>query len=181
MIVLLDTCVLIDDSYPFVPGVVYRASALSKAELEAGLLSAATPEDHAQRVRRLADLDADFDWIDFDAPAAKSFGFLSAELRARGKRALSRRIDILLAAHAHAIGAAFMTANRGDFQHVEDLIAVVYPDRLTAADVAPRWTPPLPAGPLALEGSAVGCGRIVTTTGLPCFLAAGHADGHCSR
>ena len=74
-----------------------------------------------------------------------------------------------------------MTVNRDDFQHVEDLIAVVYPDRLTAADVVPRWTPPLPAGPVALEGAAVFCGRIIATTGLPCFLAAGHPDGHRSR
>jgi predicted nucleic acid-binding protein len=130
MKILIDTCVLIDDSYPEIPGARYFASTLSKAELEAGVKGVEDENTRQQRATRLAELNDDFDWLPFTQEAATAYGFLAAQLRQAGKKSLARRVDIYLAAHALSIDAAFMTSNRKDFQYLQDsaLLSVIFID-----------------------------------------------------
>jgi tRNA(fMet)-specific endonuclease VapC len=52
----------------------------------------------------------------FDVPADAKYGGIQAELEAAGKPIGSN--DLLIAAHAYALGAILVTANTGEFSRV---------------------------------------------------------------
>lgn len=56
----------------------------------------------------------------FDVPADRHYGMIRAELEAAGKLIGSN--DLLIAAHARAIGATMVTANIDEFSRVPGLI-----------------------------------------------------------
>lgn len=127
-VIILDTNILVDwDEYELDPAETYGASILSRAELEWGLQSAATPQAAAKRIRKLNQLDTRFDWITFDMDASRSYGLVAA--KATGPRSKLRGKDALIAAQAHCLGGAVMTANRADFEPFERLVEVVDPVR----------------------------------------------------
>lgn len=57
--------------------------------------------------------------VAFDVPADVGYGGIRAELEAAGKPIGPN--DLLIAAHAHALGAVLVTANTGEFTRVRGL------------------------------------------------------------
>ncbi|MCL2595326.1 MAG: type II toxin-antitoxin system VapC family toxin [Promicromonosporaceae bacterium] len=107
--IILDTCILIDrDLYVFDENETYAASILSRAELESGLRTAATPEQRAERAQLLNALDAQFDWLPFDLECTRAYGEITAGITAHGTGAL-------IAAQAYRFGANVISENFGDF------------------------------------------------------------------
>ena len=113
--ILLDTDVIIDrERYVFDPDQDYAASILSRAEFELGIQSARDASTRALRVRRLAILDDEFNWLEFDVESTRSYGVIAARAIPPGG-AKVRSKDALIAAQAHRHGATLMTANTDDF------------------------------------------------------------------
>jgi len=57
--------------------------------------------------------------LPFDIPADAEYGAIRSELEAAGKPIGSN--DLLIAAHAHAIGATIVTANTKEFKRIRGL------------------------------------------------------------
>jgi tRNA(fMet)-specific endonuclease VapC len=57
--------------------------------------------------------------LPFDVPADAEYGGIRAELEAAGKPIGAN--DLLIAAHAYAIGATIVTANTGEFKRIRGL------------------------------------------------------------
>lgn len=68
--------------------------------------------------------------LGLDVPADASYGAIRAELEAKGK--LIGPNDLLIAAHAHTLGAVLVTANTGEFTRVPGL-------------AVENWLEPIPA------------------------------------
>ena len=88
---LVDTSVVIDWDDPIVLTALpdrVAISTLSLAELAAGPHLAREPIEKARRQARLQQVESAFDPLDFDAPAARSYGQVVARLRR-----LDARID----------------------------------------------------------------------------------------
>lgn len=125
---LLDTSVLIDfdildtGSLPARPEI----SCLTLAELAAGPHAPVDPAERARRQDRLLRAERAFEPISLDAPVARAYGRVYAELLARGKRPRERRaVDMLIAATALAVGLPLYTRNPADFAGLEELIEIV--------------------------------------------------------
>ena len=74
----------------------------------------------SQRLRKaVEDLLGEIEVLPFDAPADSNYGGIRAELEAGGKLIGSN--DLLIAAHASAIGATIVTANVTEFKRVRGL------------------------------------------------------------
>jgi len=100
-------------------------SAVSVAELHFGVLVAADSVDRARRLRVLAAVERRFDPLPVDAAVAASFGQIAAAVVAAGRRPRARSVDLLIAATAHAHGAALLTHNVSDFVGLEAILQVV--------------------------------------------------------
>ena len=125
---LLDTSVVIDWDDPAVaralPGEA-AICAVTLAELTAGPHLASTGDERARRQARLQQVEATFDAIAFDAPAARSFGQVVAAVAAVGRSHGRRISDLLIAATAHANGLPLYTRNPDDFEGLGSLIGIV--------------------------------------------------------
>jgi hypothetical protein len=100
-------------------------SAVTLAELSTGPFAAAGLDDQAGRVARLQWTESRFpDPVLFDAAEARAFGRPSASLRARGRKAMARSFDAIIAATAMSHGLAVFTANPADFEGIEGLEVV---------------------------------------------------------
>lgn len=126
---LLDTNVLIRLRDVRLPLTTVALSALSYAELRFGIERV---DEEATRRRRRADLariDKMFssEWLPFDSAAADSYGRLAARV-AKHRPARARGKDIMLAGHAHALGATLLTFNPKDFELVADEVAILVPE-----------------------------------------------------
>lgn len=122
---LLDTNILIAMSKNR-PGLLtrlenYSASAILLssvvvAEIEYGIAKSARQEHN----RRVFDTLLDgFQLVPFDAAAARRYGPIRAELERRGQ--LIGPYDLMIAAHAQALGAVLVTDNTSEFSRVEGL------------------------------------------------------------
>ena len=96
-------------------------SAITLAELSAGPLTATTTQEQAARQARLQQAERDFDPLPFDAPCARAFGQVSADLRAAGRKTRARSYDAMIAATAIANGLPLFTLNPQDFAHITRL------------------------------------------------------------
>jgi predicted nucleic acid-binding protein len=123
--VLLDTSVLIGAEED--PGGDAAISVVSLTELHFGVLVAADEETRARRMRRLGAIEAHFDALPFDAAAARECGRLHAAVAQRGGKPRRRALDLAIAATANVHGVELLTYNTGDFQIIEDLVAVRVP------------------------------------------------------
>lgn len=123
---VLDTSVLIayeDVERAALPAVA-SVTALSLAELAAGLHSDINASERARRQERLL-WAADY-WtvLPFDSAAARAYGQVYAVTRDSGRSVRPRRIDLLIASTALAHGLPLFTRNFDDFSHLTDLIEV---------------------------------------------------------
>ena len=70
-------------------------------------------------------VEATFDAIAFDAPAARSYGQVVAAVLAIGRSHRRRIADLLIAATAHANGLPLYTRNPDDFDGLGRLIEII--------------------------------------------------------
>jgi tRNA(fMet)-specific endonuclease VapC len=70
-------------------------------------------------LKAVEDILSEINVLPFDAPADANYGAIRSELESAGN--LIGGNDLLIAAHAYAIGAAIVTANVGEFSRVKGL------------------------------------------------------------
>jgi hypothetical protein len=124
---LLDTSVLVDLEL-LVEEVLPLHSAIAAvtlAELAAGLHTTSDPIERGARLARLQVAEASFDSLPFDAAAARRYGHLVSLVVAAGQSHRPRRLDLMLAATAHANELPLYTRNPKDFRALEAVMAVV--------------------------------------------------------
>ena len=102
-------------------------SAVTLAELSAGPLVTRTDPDRAARQAHVQQAEADFDAIPFDAPAARAFGQVAADLRTAGRKPSARAYDALIAATAIANDLPLYTVNPADYTGITSLRVVPIP------------------------------------------------------
>lgn len=127
---LLDTNVLIRIREVRLPRDDVALSALSFAELRFGVERASTPAVRRERQTDLARVTTMFSsgWLPFDTTAADSYATLAAHVATK-RPAHARSTDIMLAGHAYALGAAFLTFNPKGFELVSDRVEIIVPER----------------------------------------------------
>ena len=125
MAVLLDTSVLIAAEEG--PDEDAAISVISLTELHFGVLVARDDETRALRTRRLGVIEAHFDALPFDAPAARECGRLHAIVARRGGQPRRRALDLAIAATASVHRVPLLTYNTQDFQIVAGEIDVRRP------------------------------------------------------
>ena len=121
---ILDTSVLLATNVPELEGEL-AISAASLAELHFGVLVTADAAIRAERLRRLLDLQRNFDALPVDDEVAASYGQLAAAVASSGRQPRSRVMDLLIAATAHAHAARLYTRNAADLVGIEHLIEIV--------------------------------------------------------
>jgi tRNA(fMet)-specific endonuclease VapC len=72
-----------------------------------------------QLLKVVEDVLAELDVLPFDIPSDAEYGAIRAELETAGKPVGGN--DLLIAAHARAIGATVVTANAGEFKRIRGL------------------------------------------------------------
>ena len=123
--ILLDTSVIIAPAIQFPDLGVYGVSMVTLAELEFGVHMADSAVARAHRQARITALrESGMSWHPFDEPAAISYGLLAAEV-AKTRPSHARSKDILIAGHAHSLGASVMTLNPKDFELVSHLVPIM--------------------------------------------------------
>ena len=123
---LLDTSVVVDvaqlaDKIPDDSAI----SAVTLAELSAGLHTPAKPEAKAERQLRLQWVERTFDPLPFDAEAARVYGSLAALVEASGRKPRKRIADLQIAATAVTNGLALYTRSPDDFRGLAAFLHVV--------------------------------------------------------
>lgn len=120
---ILDTSVLISTDVPPLEGELAISTA-TLAELHFGVLITANAAVRAERLRRLSELQRNFDALPVDNDVATSYGQLAAAIVAGGRQPRSRVMDLLIAATAHAHSARLYTRNARDLAGIEHLIEI---------------------------------------------------------
>lgn len=124
---ILDTSVLIASWRP-PEDYQYAISIVSLAELHFGVLRAAGTPGLAARVRRLGEVEHEFDPIPIDGRVARSYAECAQAVLEAGRNPRPRVFDLLIGATARVEGAKLFTLNPADFRGLEDLIEVSAPD-----------------------------------------------------
>ena len=114
---LLDTSVLVG---PEVPEADAAISVISLAELHSAVLRAASPEERARRLQRMATVEACFEPLPVDAAVARECGRLAALL---GGRDVPDR-ELLVGATANVHGATVLTRDRNGYRLIADVVDV---------------------------------------------------------
>lgn len=91
-------------------------SSVTLAELEYGVQKSAQIERNSMNLLRFLTV---FEILPFDESAARTYGIIRAQLERKGK--LIGGMDILIGAHALAIGAALVTNNTREFERIDGL------------------------------------------------------------
>ena len=120
---VLDTSILIAADVTPIPGEL-AISVASLAELQFGVLIARTVEARAVRLSRLSAIQRRFDPLPVDEAVADSYARLAARVVEVGRQPRARVVDLLIAATAHAHGAAVYTRNADDLAGLDDLITI---------------------------------------------------------
>lgn len=121
VLIRLDELALVDDSLAL--------SALTLAELRFGIARASDLRTRRRRTHELTHVEEllRVPWLPFDHAAAESYGRMAALIApTRPAHAISK--DVMLAGHAHALGAAFMTFNAKDFELLAEEIEIIVPE-----------------------------------------------------
>lgn len=121
---VLDTSVLVAADVGPLPGEL-AISVISLAELHYGVLVAKSADARATRLARLSGVQQRFDPLPVDEAVADSYGRLAARVAGVSPQPRSRVMDLLIAATAHAHGAALFTRNAHDLPGLEDLVEIV--------------------------------------------------------
>ncbi len=123
---ILDTSVLISSWHP--PDEDECAiSVVSLAEMHFGVLRAAGTPGLAARVRRLSEVEHEFEPIPVAGRVARSYAECAHAVVVAGRSPRPRVFDLVIAATARVEGARLYTLNPADFTGLEDLVEVVNP------------------------------------------------------
>jgi tRNA(fMet)-specific endonuclease VapC len=90
-------------------------SIIVAAELRYGCAKSFSP----RLLKAVEDLLGEIDVLPLDVPADAEYGGIRSELEAAGKPIGAN--DLLIAAHAYAIGATIVTANTSEFKRIRGL------------------------------------------------------------
>ncbi|NIJ11925.1 hypothetical protein FHU38_002269 [Saccharomonospora amisosensis] len=107
------------------PGGALYLSAITLAELSAGVSAAKTADEQGARLRRLQWVESSFVPLPFDAEAARFYGQLYGRIRAAGRQPRRRLADLQIAAIAGAHGWPLVTRNPSDFAGLEKLVTAI--------------------------------------------------------
>ena len=125
---LLDTSVIIDiEKLPTerLPN-VFSVSALTLAELSAGLMATDHMPTRVARQLRLQNLESMVEVLPFDAYCARAYASVFAAVRSIGRKPRgSRAVDYMIAATALAHQLPLYTRNPKDFAGLDELIEIV--------------------------------------------------------
>lgn len=121
---ILDTSVVIATGIEPLDGEL-AISAITMAELHFGVLVAKKGNVRAERLRRLLQIQRDFDPLPLDAAVAASYGQIAAAIVGAGRQPRARAMDLLIAATAHAHSARLYTRNPDDLRGLDGLLDVV--------------------------------------------------------
>ncbi|WP_322780673.1 type II toxin-antitoxin system VapC family toxin [Frankia sp. Cas4] len=100
-------------------------SAVSLAELSAGVHSAVDARERARRVLRVQRVEATFSPLPFDVEAARQYGIIAAETISMGRKPRGRVADLMIAGIAAANKLPLFTTNPADFRGLESVVTVV--------------------------------------------------------
>jgi predicted nucleic acid-binding protein len=100
-------------------------SAVTVAELAAGVHAARTAQARAVRLDVLQRIESAYDPIAFDVAAARFYGRIAAAVRAAGRSPRARVADQMIAETAAAQGLPVYTTNIDDLAHLDGIVAVV--------------------------------------------------------
>ena len=124
---VLDTSVVID--LPVIPDQTLPASstvtAVTLAELSAGIHTTNDPAERAARAERLQYVEATLDALPFDSASARSYGRLVALSIAFGRNPGPRRLDLMIAATAVANDLPLYTRNARDFEGLGTALTIL--------------------------------------------------------
>jgi predicted nucleic acid-binding protein len=100
-------------------------SAVSLAELSAGVHSAPDASERARRVMRVQRVEATFSPLPFDVEAARQYGIIAAEVLSIGRKPRGRVADLMIASIAAANRLPLFTTNPAGFRGLESVVTVV--------------------------------------------------------
>jgi len=100
-------------------------SAVTLAELAAGVHSADNGAERGLRIARLQRVEAAFSPLPFDAEAARQYGVIAAEVIAMGRKPRSRVADLMIGSVAAANRLPLFTTNPDDFRGLDRVLTVV--------------------------------------------------------
>lgn len=125
---LLDTSVIIDIEsiqIEFLPS-ESSISALTLAELSAGVPAASNEMIRASRLRRLQTLESLVDVLPFDASCARAYATVFAVVASQGRKPRGgRAVDYMIAATALGNNLPLFTRNPKDFDGLETIISII--------------------------------------------------------
>jgi predicted nucleic acid-binding protein len=123
---LVDTSVLIDPPPESALPEEASVSAITLAELVAGVHAARDSNERAVRQDRLQRVQATLEALPFDTDAALAYGRVFAAITGGGRRARGKRaIDLLIAATALSVGLPLYTRNVDDFSGLDGVVDIV--------------------------------------------------------
>ena len=123
---MVDTSVLIDPPPESALPEEASVSAITLAELVAGVHAARDPNERAARQDRLQRVQATLEALPFDTDAARAYGRVFAAITAEGRKARGKRaMDLLIAATALSVGLPLYTRNVDDFGGLEGIVDIV--------------------------------------------------------
>ena len=100
-------------------------SAITLAELSAGVHQTGDPAERGRRMARLQRVEAIFEPLPFDAEAARQYGAIVAGMAAAHRKPRRREADLMIAAVAAAHRLPLYTTNPVDFLGAEGTVTVV--------------------------------------------------------
>jgi predicted nucleic acid-binding protein len=100
-------------------------SAVSLAELSAGIHAAEDIAERSRRILRLQRVEATFTPLPFDVEAARQYGVIAAEVISMGRKPGGRIADLMIASIAAANRLPLFTTNPADFQGLGSVVTVV--------------------------------------------------------
>ena len=121
----MDTSVVVAGDPPPVGDDDLFVTAVTFAELQAGVLRAANDVDRARRLGRLTKLAALYDPLPLDAGVAIAYGRLNAEVAPRNDGRRAGPMDLLIAATALANGCRLYTRKVEAFEGIEHVLEVI--------------------------------------------------------
>lgn len=125
----MDTSILIDLPAETELPEEASISAITLAELAAGVHATKDLRERAIRQERLQRVEATLEAIPFDTAAARAYGRVFAAVVAGGRKASGKRaIDLLIGATAAAAGLPLYTRNVADFSGLEGVVEIVEVD-----------------------------------------------------
>ncbi len=100
-------------------------SAITIAELAAGVHATDDGIERARRMELLQRVESAFEPIPFGVEAARAFGAITAAVRESGRSPRSRVADQMIAAIALAMQLPLFTTNSADFEGISKVVEVI--------------------------------------------------------